>query len=141
MTERVSAPLAGRKPLVTLRKMTLGRSAHSAPSLEACTALSTPFTAAVSSLGEESRWTRPQEIYAKLLGNAARIEIVSETRYNNFVMQRRNEWMVDASDRLLALWDGSSGGTANCVRYARGRGKRIVKLWDDWEAWRSRVAE
>lgn len=35
-----------------------------------------------------------------------------------WVMQARNEWMVDNADYLVAVWDGTSGGTANCVRYA-----------------------
>ncbi|WP_188052008.1 hypothetical protein [Azospirillum sp. Sh1] len=48
-------------------------------------------------------------------------------------MNTRNEWMVDHSDRLLALWDGSQGGTANCVRYARGLGRPIDNLWSEWE--------
>jgi uncharacterized phage-like protein YoqJ len=34
-------------------------------------------------------------------------------------MQVRNEWMVDHCNDLLAVWDGSDGGTGNCVRYAQ----------------------
>lgn len=34
------------------------------------------------------------------------------------LMQNRNKWMVDNADYLIAVWDGTSGGTANCVRYA-----------------------
>ena len=33
-------------------------------------------------------------------------------------MQERNEWMVNNCDVLIAVWDGTSGGTANCVKYA-----------------------
>ena len=39
--------------------------------------------------------------------------------------QRRNEVMVDHCDLLCAVYDGSPGGTANCVRYARSSGKAI----------------
>jgi uncharacterized phage-like protein YoqJ len=49
-------------------------------------------------------------------------------------MQRRNEWMVERADVILALWNGSSGGTANCVAYARQRGSRIVNVWEAFEA-------
>lgn len=38
-----------------------------------------------------------------------------------WVYQKRNEWMVDHAERLLACWDGSGGGTANCVKYALGK--------------------
>lgn len=37
--------------------------------------------------------------------------------------------MVDDADRILALWDGSSGGTANCVGYANDIKKPITNLW------------
>ncbi len=40
--------------------------------------------------------------------------------------QRRNEFMVDAAEVLAAFFDGSRGGTANCVRYARSVGRRTV---------------
>ena len=32
-------------------------------------------------------------------------------------------------DLVLAFWDGSSGGTGNCVRYAGKVGKPIENLW------------
>ncbi len=40
--------------------------------------------------------------------------------------QRRNEFMVDAGDILAAFFDGSRGGTFNCVNYARSVGRRTV---------------
>jgi uncharacterized phage-like protein YoqJ len=40
--------------------------------------------------------------------------------------QLRNEFMVDAADILAAFFDGSPGGTANCVRYANSVGRRVV---------------
>lgn len=43
-----------------------------------------------------------------------------------WVYQRRNEWMVDRADCVLAIWDGSEGGTANCVRYADKSGKPVT---------------
>lgn len=44
----------------------------------------------------------------------------------NWVYQKRNEWMVDNADMVIAVWDGTSGGTANCVKYAQ---KREVPIW------------
>jgi uncharacterized phage-like protein YoqJ len=41
--------------------------------------------------------------------------------------QCRNEFMVDAADVLAAFFDGSQGGTANCVRYAQRVGKKIIR--------------
>lgn len=38
-----------------------------------------------------------------------------------WVYQKRNEWMVDNATNLLSYWDGSAGGTGNCVKYAKGK--------------------
>ena len=38
--------------------------------------------------------------------------------------------MVDLSDMVAAFWDGSSGGTGNCVRYALKVGKKMVRFSD-----------
>lgn len=87
--------------------------------------------AAVPFEGQESRWPKEsQELYKELLLQATQVVYVSEPSYAVWKMQKRNEWMVDASDRVLALWNGSKGGTHNCVKYAEKKGKPIVNLWD-----------
>jgi len=51
-------------------------------------------------------------------------------------MQKRNEWMVDyirPSGLLVALWnDDPSGGTWNCINYARRQGVSTGNIWPDW---------
>ncbi len=54
-----------------------------------------------------------------------RFSVVSPV-FSMAAYQRRNEFMVDASDVLAAFFDGSPGGTANCVQYARSVGRRVV---------------
>lgn len=49
--------------------------------------------------------------------------------YFHACMQKRNEWMTDHSDVLAAVWDGSQGGTCNCVQYARSIGKPVEIIW------------
>lgn len=44
------------------------------------------------------------------------------------VYQKRNIWMVDHADFVIAVWDGSSGGTANCVKYAQSQSKPMMIL-------------
>jgi len=56
------------------------------------------------------------------------VVVVSEGGYSARNMQRRNEWMVDHSDKVLAVWDGSNGGTGNCVAYARSIGREIIRI-------------
>ena len=64
--------------------------------------------------------------------NPAEVVFVSEPGYAAWKMQVRNKWMVDNSDLVLALWNGTDGGTANCVRYAEKVGKPITNLWERW---------
>lgn len=40
-------------------------------------------------------------------------------------LQQRNEWMVDRAWGVVACHNGTSGGTQNCINYAKGRGKRV----------------
>jgi hypothetical protein len=101
--------------------------------------LEIPFVAAVPFEGQESAWpSLSQAEYRRLLDRAAEVVHVCPPGYAAAKMQTRNEWMVDRCDLLLALWDGSPGGTANCVEYAtlRGptvrRGVQVVNLWPSW---------
>lgn len=48
--------------------------------------------------------------------------------YKPWLMQKRNEYMVDRCDKITALWDGSSGGTGNCVKYAIKQNKNILTI-------------
>lgn len=52
---------------------------------------------------------------------------------------KRNEDMVDNADSVLALWDGSPGGTASCIRYAKSVDKEYVNLWKTWDKYKGRV--
>lgn len=95
--------------------------------------LGIPLIAAVPFTGQESRWPEASQVrYRELLGKAARVEIVCAGGYSASKMHKRNEWMVDHCDELVALWDGSDGGTANCVAYATFCEKPIDHLWPQW---------
>lgn len=57
-----------------------------------------------------------------------RVDGVSVGEYHVAKMQKRNEYMVDHSRIVVAAWDGTKGGTGNCVRYARKTGKTLYTL-------------
>lgn len=90
-----------------------------------CFDIGIPFIAAVPCLSQERMWPKKsQDRYKELLLLAERIVYVSQ-EYSSYCMQKRNIWMVDNSDVLIAVWDGTSGGTANCVKYAESVGKPV----------------
>lgn len=111
------------KPTECISGMALGVDQYAA---SVCIKLGIPFTAAIPFLGQEKSWPpSSQAIYRKLLTKSAKQVIVSEGGYSAHKMQVRNEWMTDNCDILLAVWDGTTGGTANCVKYAEKIGKPI----------------
>lgn len=92
-----------------------------------------PWTAAIPFPGQHLRWPQEdQEAYHRLLETAADIVIVSPSYTGPWVMQTRNEWMVDRCDLLVSCWDGSDGGTANCLKYAK-RVDREVRSLQGWK--------
>ncbi len=89
--------------------------------------LKIPFIAAVPFEGQEKKWPdSSQIIYQKLLSKAHDIVYTSESGYSSHKMQIRNMWMVDQCDLLIGIHDGTSGGTANCIAYAKTVGKEIL---------------
>lgn len=48
--------------------------------------------------------------------------------YHPSKMSLRNNYMVDNSKIVVAVYDGSKGGTCNCVRYAHNRNRSIYTL-------------
>jgi uncharacterized phage-like protein YoqJ len=90
--------------------------------------LEIPVLAAVPFKGQESAWPESsQKIFNKLIARASEVVIVSEGGYSAHKMQIRNEWMVDNCNTLIAVYNGDkSGGTFNCVTYAKSTNKDII---------------
>lgn len=92
--------------------------------------LKIPVIAAVPFLKQESKWPyRSQVLYNKILNDPfVETYVVCEGGYAPEKMQIRNEWMVDNSDKLIAVYDGTRGGTGNCVEYARSQNKDMLYI-------------
>lgn len=106
--------------------------------------LGIPFVAAVPFEGQEKIWPpAAQREYRDLLTLASTVTVVCQFYEHDDspklladAYQTRNEWMVDNSTHLLALWNGDrKGGTYNCVRYAQEGRREIIQLWDEWGDW------
>lgn len=95
--------------------------------------LSIPFIAAVPFTGQHYKWD-PEHIrrYHEILTAAEAVHTITAGGYSTQAMEIRNRWMVDHADRMVALWDGSGGGTGNCVRYAKRKKVEIDNLWTRW---------
>lgn len=88
-----------------------------------------PVLAAVPCDDQEKIWPRKsQDLYNSLMKNELVTPyVVCPGPYHASKMQIRNRWMCDNSNGLIACWLGdNSGGTYNCVRYAR---EINMKIW------------
>lgn len=55
-------------------------------------------------------------------------ETLIQTHYSPDCMDKRNRYMVDHADVLIAVWDGSPSGTGKTVRYAHQQGKSVITI-------------
>ncbi len=84
---------------------------------------------AIPFVGQENVWAKKsKELYYDVLKKARYSEVVSRGGYSPMKLQIRNEWMVNSCDVLIAVWDGSTGGTFNCITYARKQNKTILYI-------------
>lgn len=118
------------KPKLVITGMALGwDTALALASIE----LGVPFHAYVPFKGQELAWPKDSQIkYRDLLKSSDKVVVCSPGDYSNEKMQIRNEQMVNDSDLLMALWNGSPGGTRNCLEYAGSVKRKIVNVWPYW---------
>ena len=77
--------------------------------------------------GQENRWPQSaQQYYNALLNKCKRIVISCSGMYAPWKMQKRNRDMVDNADFCIAVWDGTNGGTGNCVSYIIQKRKPLL---------------
>lgn len=65
--------------------------------------------------------------YMQLIKNADLVGYLSSYYHPN-CFQIRNEWMVNYSSRVIAVFNGKSGGTKNTIEYAKKAGVPIVMI-------------
>lgn len=59
------------------------------------------------------------------------VKTVIQNNYTADCMQKRNMYMVEQSDIVIAVWNGKSSGTGNTVNYARQKGRKVLVLNPD----------
>lgn len=78
--------------------------------------------------GFEARWSPSwQELYRYVLAEADLTRVISKG-YHTGVYQLRNEWMVNHSTRVIAVFNGQPSGTKNTIDYAYRQGVPVVLI-------------
>ena len=97
------------------------------------------LVAAVPFKGQEGKWIKEsREAYFNVLAQCDEIVYTDEVvgyqfgvpgRYHAVKMQKRNEYMVDRAQGVIAVYNGEGkGGTHNCVYYAESIGKSVYVI-------------
>lgn len=85
---------------------------------------------AIPCANHPKKWKqKDQDIWQSICDQAEKVIYVSREDYKPYLMQKRNEFMVDSSHLVLGVWDGTEGGTANCLNYAVKK-EKMVKVID-----------
>lgn len=78
--------------------------------------------------GFESQWEQGwRDTYQAVLAGADLTRFICP-KYRPDCFRRRNQWMVDHSARVIAVYNGARGGTRNTLEYAAAQGIPIVRI-------------
>lgn len=85
--------------------------------------------AALPFVGQEKKWTeKSQKQYKKMLSESDKVTIVSEGGFATYKMMARNRYMVNKSNIIIAVICKETGGTAQCIKYAKEHNKLIIEI-------------
>lgn len=78
--------------------------------------------------GQADKWSREQRgRWLEIIEASDRVIRISHA-YDKGVFFRRNHYLVENANLLLAAYDGQPGGTAGTVAYAKRHGVRVVRI-------------
>ena len=122
--EQISNVFDELKPEKVISGMALGTDQVA---VRVCIKNNIKFVAAIPFLSQEKTWpTKSQEEYRRLVDLAAEKVIVCQGYYAPWKMFKRNEFIVDSCDLLLAVFNQiNKGGAFQCVEYAKSKDKEI----------------
>lgn len=85
--------------------------------------------AAIPFIGQEKKWKEEsQKQYKQMLSESDKVTIVSEGGFAKYKMMARNRYMVNKSDIVIAVICKETGGTAQCVKYAKEHNKVVIEI-------------
>lgn len=85
------------------------------------------LVAALPCKNQDCKWNSVQQKrYRYLLKKADSIRCIYDDYIGPECMLERNEYMVNASSKMIALFNGLPGGTRKTIEYARSKGLDVI---------------
>ena len=90
------------------------------------------FVADIPSMEQPSLWPKPsQDVWSDLINQADAVNTYVQNnpgKSYGYILNQRNIGMVDACDILIAIYDGTPGGTHNATTYGMKKQKYIHRV-------------
>ena len=86
---------------------------------------------AVPHRNHTAKWDkRNKQDHDYIIKHADTVKLVNDEEYKPWLLQKRNEYMVDLAEKVIAVWNESNtkGGTVNCINYAKKCKKDIIYI-------------
>ena len=83
---------------------------------------------AVPCPSQAARWSDEERTRWRRILDACDLETLVQQNYDRWCMQRRDRYMVERSSAILAVFDGTPGGTMYTLNYAMKKGLDIRLL-------------
>ena len=82
---------------------------------------------AIPCINQTEKWTKNNVIkYKKVLSKADKVVYVSSSKYFNGCMAKRNNYMINNSSLLIAIYNGTPGGTQQTIEKAKDNKLEII---------------
>lgn len=79
-----------------------------------------PYRAQANGWSEEYK-----EQYRSVLDRSDMVTVLQE-KYSRGCLQKRNRYLVEKADLVLAVWNGTKGGTEYTIKYGRKLNKELI---------------
>lgn len=79
-----------------------------------------PYLAQADGWSEEHK-----KQYCSILDRSDKVTVLQDN-YSRGCLQKRNRYLVDNADIVLAVWNGTKGGTEYTIKYARKLNKKLI---------------
>ena len=78
----------------------------------------------------ESKWKLSDKMKYHSILKKADLQRTIRPEFSMSAYQKRNIWMVNKSNRVIAAYNGEKGGTRNTIDYACKVGINVVNIFD-----------